>query len=209
MALRRPWPVPLRRLLAIALVAAVLAQGAASGAPPDASAGAVPADEAQVRAAFLYNLARFVEWPSSAFATASTPLVACVIGADDFGAVLEAITRGRTVAGRNVVVRRGVDPDKQIGCHVLYIPRGEQLHEQEVLAQARGATILTVAESGTFARDGGVVSLVVDRRRVRFEVNIAAAYRARLTISSRLLTLASAVYGGDAAASARARPASR
>jgi hypothetical protein len=153
-------------------------------------------DEYQVKAAFVLNLARFVQWPTAAFDTTSTPLTVCVVGADPFGSALDQMLRGRTVFGRAVAVRRGVDPADNAGCHVLYLPSSEEPRLVELLAHTKATSLLTVAEVRRFTERGGIIGLLIEDRRVRFEVNVEAAERAGLRIDARVLTLASAIRHG-------------
>lgn len=162
---------------------------------PIVSARAAPPvfDEYQVKAAFLFNVARFVEWPADAFASPTSPVTFCVVGADPFGGTLDEALRGRQVSGRTPVVKRLRAISPASGCHVVFLAAGDA-GQATALADLGAASVLTVADSPGFASRGGIVSLFLDDQRVRFEVNTEAAERARLHISSRVLALASAVY---------------
>jgi hypothetical protein len=169
-----------------AVLSLALAHGAHAGAPGD-----VRADEYRVKAAVVYNIARFVEWPSSAFAGQDAPVVVCVIGADPFGDVLEETLRGRTVLGRPVSVKRLTDAAD--GCHVAFIAYSEQKRVDDLIDRLGGTPSLTVSDIERFTDRGGIVGLATDGDRVRFDVNVSAAERASLTISARVLALASIV----------------
>jgi hypothetical protein len=160
-------------------VAAVLAFVLATAA----SAQDVPL-EYRVKAAYLFNFTKFVEWPSGSM-PAGTPLSLCVAGANPFGAALEETIRGELVEGRPLTTRVVRDPS---GCHVLFVPQG--VAAAGMLREARTKPILTVGESRDFLADGGVVNFLMEDGKVRFEISQDAASRAHLRISSRLLRLA-------------------
>jgi hypothetical protein len=156
------------------------------------------ADEYRVKAAILYNIARFVEWPAGAFADGGSPVVVCVVGADPFGALLEDALRGRTLAGRPVTIRRMQDVRE--GCHVVFIAYSEQRRVDDVIYRLGSAHILSISEVDRFTDRGGIIGLTTESGRVRFDINASAAERAKLTVSARLLALASSVRraGGPA-----------
>jgi len=160
------------------------------------AAAALPVfDEFQVKAAFVFNLARFVEWPADAFADANSPVTFCVVGADSFGATLDSVVRGHQIGGRAVLVKRLREASPGAGCHVVFLPSADPAVHAEALSRLGAASVLTVADGHAFAARGGAIALFLEDQRVRFEVNTDATTRARLKISSRVLALASAVYG--------------
>ena len=138
--------------------------------------------EYQVKAAYLYNFVKLVEWPERA----EGPLVLCVAGRNPFGPVLETTVRGESVNGRPLQARVILEPDP--GCHVVFVPRGA--NAPAYLRAARGTPTLTVGESDGFAAQGGVINFYMDGPNVRFEINPAAAEHHTLRISSRLMQLA-------------------
>lgn len=151
-------------------------------------AAAVPraqdiAVEYQVKAAFLYNFVKFVEWPGPSLAG---PLTICVAGRNPLGTFLEDTVRGETVGGRPIAARVVLEPES--GCHVVFVPKGAA--SATYLRAARNTPTLTVGESPSFIDMGGIINFVIDGGRVRFEINPQAADRAQLRISSRLLQLA-------------------
>jgi hypothetical protein len=139
--------------------------------------------EYQVKAAFLFNFAKFVEWPTR---PAVEPIVICVAGVNPFGSLLAELVKGEQIGGRDVAARIILEPDA--GCHEVFIPRGA--NAPAYLRAARGQPVLTVGETSDFVAQGGLVRLYLDGGQVRFEIARAAAERARLRISSRLLKLA-------------------
>jgi hypothetical protein len=146
-------------------------------------------DEYQVKAAYLYNFAKFVEWPAAAFAAPDAPLVIGVFGEDPFGPALDELVRDKTVKGRRCVVRRSVRMRDLRSSHIVFIGASPEPVAQ-ALRELEGASVLTVGESPRLLDEGGIVLFSVDGGRVAFTVHVGAAARARLTISSQLLRLA-------------------
>lgn len=190
---RRPRPPTSRERRLLGALAVALSSLALVGASPRQSA---PPDEYAVKAAFLYNFAKFVEWPQSAFPELQAPLALCVLGADPFGRELDRAVRGKTAQGRPVVVRRLAGPEVSDLCHVLFVASSERERFAEVLGGVAGRSVLTVGEEDDFARAGGMISFVVRDARVRFAIDLDAAERAGLKLSSRLLDLAELKVGG-------------
>jgi hypothetical protein len=174
--------VVLRRRFLLALL--LLAMGAAVGA--DARSDL----EYQVKAAFLFNFAKFVEWPADALKGPRDPMAICVLGKDPFGASLDDVVRGETVNGRSLVVRRTHQVLEARECQVVFLAESERRRQAEILSAMEGASILTVGEGDGFLDDGGIVRLVLDQNRVRFDINLTAAEANRLKLSSKLLRLA-------------------
>lgn len=148
------------------------------------------ATEYQVKAAFLYNFAKFIEWPSDAFYSPEAPLILGVLGDDPFGATLDTTVRGKMANGHPLVVRRFSHVQDLRACHVLFISHSEKERLPQILGNLRGLAILTVSEVDRFSDHGGVITFFIEQNRVRFEINIATADRAGLKISSKLLSVA-------------------
>jgi hypothetical protein len=151
--------------------------------------------EYQVKAAYLLNFTRYVEWPSQAFESPDAPVRLCVLGRDPFGSVLDATLRGRTTNGRSLDVRRIQRSTEAAGCHLVFISRETWGTRRELPRALQSRGVLTVGESDEFAQEGGVIGFVIKDETVRFVVNADARDRAGLRISSRMLSLAAAVYG--------------
>jgi hypothetical protein len=158
-----------------------------SGLGQTASPADAPSLEYKVKAAFLLNFTKFIEWPASQDTDAGAPFTICVLGENPFGPVLDQIIEGETVNGHKLAVRR-IGPSEVKSCKVVYVARNEKN-----LPKIIEPVVLTVGEGDEFLRDGGVISFVIDNRRVRFDVNRAAAARAGLTLSSKLLNVARSV----------------
>ena len=139
--------------------------------------------EYQLKAAYLLNFVKFVEWPSGA---GSGPLVICVAGRNPFGAALAETLRDEFVSDRMLAARVIAMPES--GCHVLFLPHG--VAPTTYLRAARDSPTLTVGESPEFIAEGGIVNFIVDQGKIRFQISPDAAERAELRISSHLLRLA-------------------
>jgi YfiR/HmsC-like len=176
-----------RQLLMIGSVVCSLAMGTPAQSPT--------AGEYQVKAAFLYNFAKFVEWPSSSFSDASAPFRICVFGLDPFGQELHDITSEKTVNGRKLQVDQVADLQLARTCHILFIASSEKAQLKRILESLRGTNVLTVGDSDGFAKLGVIINFVLENNRVQFEVNHKAAEQAGLNISSKLLSVAKLVIG--------------
>lgn len=177
---------------AAGLAAAAAAVWLAAIAGVAAQAGAPP-NEYAVKAAFLYNFAKFVQWPDGAFATGDAPVVIGVLGSDPFGALLEDTTRSESVDGRAIVIRRLDWNDDLTQTHILFVSPSEQRRLPQLIDRLRGSSVLTVGEDDEFVRHGGMIRFRTENYRIRFAINVRSAERARLKISSKLLSLATII----------------
>jgi hypothetical protein len=168
--------------MAIAAVTAALWFGNSNAAP-----GSTVTQEYDLKAAFLFNFARFVEWPADAFAEATTPIVIGVLGADPFGASLDALVAGETIHNRPLLVRRYRSVENVDACHILFISASEASELDHIAKALAGRSILTVGETKDFAVRAGIIGFELVQRRLRLQINLGAAAGARLTISSKLL----------------------
>lgn len=155
------------------------------------------AEEYAVKAAFLFHFAQFVEWPDETFKDANSPLTYCTIGDDPFQGSLDTILSGKTIGTRPFRVVHFKHPQEIQGCQVLFIGAAEKTVLREILAKPKANSALTVGESEHFAQDGGMIGFVLEENKIRFEINLEAAQKAKLKISSRLLALAKNVIGGQ------------
>lgn len=151
------------------------------------------ASEYQVKAAFLYNFAKFVEWPAESFTDSAAPLQICVLAKDDFGQELEVVTRGKSVDGHPIQINYVAALNWVKNCHILFVASSERRRPREIFSSLQNSSVLTVGDEPGFAASGGVINFVVENARVRFEVNLEAADQAHLRISSKLLVLAKLV----------------
>ncbi len=148
------------------------------------------AGEYQVKAAFLYNFAKFIAWPPSSFSDASAPLRICVLGQDPFGQELRDITSDKNINGRRLQVDQVADLGLARTCHILFVASSEKAQLKRIFESLQGTDALTVGDTKGFIDQGGMINFVLENNRVQFEVNHKAAERAGLKISSKLLNVA-------------------
>lgn len=149
--------------------------------------------EHQIKAAFLSKFASFVQWPPEVFPSQESFVTIGILGEDPFGSTLDRIVAGKVVNGRKFEVRRFRGIRDIQDCHILFVSSSERHWMGEVLSALERRSILTVGDLDQFAQDGGVINFVMEGNKVRFEVNVGAADRAGLKISSKLLSLATTV----------------
>jgi hypothetical protein len=148
--------------------------------------------EYQLKAAFLYHFAQFVEWPPTAFPDPATPMVIAVLGESPFGEDLEKTISGKSINKHPLEVREIHSATEATNsCHLLFISSSEKRRLPETLAALRGTSVLTVSETEGFTESGGMINFVLEGTKIRFRINDAAAKSAGLKISSKLLSLAS------------------
>lgn len=146
------------------------------------------ASEYEIKAAFLYSFPSFVEWSPQALPDSATSLTIGILGDDPFGDALKPFA-GKTVHGRSVVIRRSTRLQELPLCHVLFICESERRYLPQIMEHLSGRSVLTVGEMEGFAEAGVIISFYQSRNRVRFEINAAAAERAGLRLSAKLLKL--------------------
>jgi len=153
------------------------------------------ASESTLKIAFVYNFAKFTEWPAGALGPAQRPVYLCVIGeADSFGPGLAAVD-GRPLAGRELKVRRIARAAEIGACNILFIARSEERRLPELLSQAHAQSVLTISDIGDFVDADGIIGFVNVDNKVQFEINLRSAKSANLRISSEVLKLARTVVG--------------
>ena len=158
--------------------------------PREVQAEPVKAGEYQVKAAFLLNFANFVQWPQGALG--DDTLIVGILGQDPFGNYTDFL-QGKTVKGRRVVVKRYDDPEEAREAAILFISDSEQRFLPDLLKILKGHPVLTIADHPGFCRSGVMINMHLLQKRVRFNINLTAAHRAGLEISSQLLKLAQEV----------------
>jgi hypothetical protein len=158
---------------------------------PRFCAGAEASLEYRVKAAFLLNFTKFVEWPPTAFADPHSPIEICVLGKDPFGRALDEVLQGDSAGGRKLQARRLVQAPTPQTCQVLFVD--SELKEIPKTLAALPPGILTVSDGDRFLRDGGMISFVILNHRVRFDIDQSAAEKAGLKLSAKLLTVARAL----------------
>lgn len=152
--------------------------------------------EYQVKAVFLFNFTQFIEWPTNAFPDAQSPMTIGVLGDDPFGNFLEETVRGEKASGRPIIVKHFQSVENLGNCQILYVSTSEAKRMKTILAALKGRKILAVSDLVEFAQNGGAVRFVTEQNKIHFRINLEAAKKAGLTISSKLLRLAEIVEPG-------------
>jgi len=177
--------MPMRQITVFASLLLMLVLLAGS---PCRAAESVP-DESQVKAALVFNIAKFVDWPPTAFVQDSTPLVIYTLGGGGFTSAVAGL-HGKQLKGRSVVVTHISRAEDIRACHVLVIGNADSNLIQAVLYKLRTQPVLSISDRDRFAHSGGVVGLFRQANKVKFEINLLAAQQHQLKISSHLLKLA-------------------
>jgi hypothetical protein len=190
-------PRPRRRepgLRAFVLAAIMLVAGGTLGTLAGFTAEAPPS-EYQVKAAFLINFPKYAEWPAEAFAETNSPIVIATLGETKVTAELQKLILGRTVNGREIVLKSLATGEEPGVCHILFISAAGQQHSPGLLAKLNRTGILTVGESDAFLESGWILNLARRDQKIGLEVNLDAASSSRIKISSKLLSVANVVKG--------------
>jgi len=175
------------RLVALAALAAVVALAPATARPAD------PPTDRDVKAAFLYRFTQYVEWPTAAFESPDSPVVLGVLGDAAYVQVIAASAGGKSAGGRPIVVRQLQSPSGAVGCHVVFVGASQAAAVPAIVRAVSASPVLTVSDAAEFAKAGGAVGFVVRNGKVAFQINVGAAGRAGLKVSSKLLRLAEIV----------------
>lgn len=149
--------------------------------------------ETEVRAVYLYNFARYFEWPAAAFPRADTPIRICVQASDGFAAALARAVAGETINGRRLEAVRLRPSANRRGCHLVYLSATNGGRVAASLAPLKGQPLLTVGEDDRFLEHGGMIRFRRIDNRVRFDINLGAVRRSGLNVSARLLGVAADV----------------
>lgn len=163
-------------------------------ASPEASAQENKPTEYRVKAVYLYNFGKFVQWPAgTAPEEAESTFLICVLGSDPFGSVLDDTVKGESIEGRPLVTRRIDKVENVDGCRILFIAATPKERLTMILQALQSKPVLTVSDMPDFCNRGGMIQFVFQGDKVRFEVNLAPAEKAGVTLSSQLLKVATSV----------------
>ncbi|MBI4205330.1 MAG: YfiR family protein [Betaproteobacteria bacterium] len=184
------WPWRTRALTLIALITGAAGWPGWGSAADNESATL----EHRVKAAFLYKIAGYVEWPHSSFAQPDTPITIGVVGAEPVAAELSRISTGRTAQNRPITVRQLKSNELPAGVHILFVGRAESGQLNQLVPKAQQRSILIVTESEGALAQGSAINFVMADGRVRFEVSLGSAEKSKLKLSSRLLAVAQEVF---------------
>ncbi|HVB87724.1 MAG TPA: YfiR family protein [Candidatus Dormibacteraeota bacterium] len=181
---RKIWKFTIAAACLICLLAAqsIPAQGADSAS-----------SEYLIKAGFIYNFAKLMEWPAPVFPEPNSPIVIAILGTDPFQGTLDNVLRGKQVNGREFVVKHLKWGDDLKGCNIIFVSSSEKAHFDDLFRMIHGLPILTIGDTPGFAERGGIINFVLEDDKVRFEIDVNAAKQARINISSRLLALAKIV----------------
>jgi hypothetical protein len=155
-----------------------------------AALGADVAPEPLLEAEYIDRISRLVDWPDGAFPADATPFAICLVGDDPFGEYLVKMARERKIQGRPITLTHISDLSRVSACHLLFIGHSEDKRLDKILAQTSGRPILTIGDTTGFADRGVLVNFYREGDHVRFEINVGAADKSRLRISSKILRLA-------------------
>lgn len=151
-------------------------------------------NEYQVKAAYLYNFGKFVNWPAGFTVADNDSFAICIIGEDPFGPAMNSIVAGEKIGGKPVQIRHISKKQDAASCRVLFISSSEDSRVREILTDFAPVNVLTVSDMPNFVARGGIIQFVVLDNKIRFEVNLSAAERSNLNLSSELLKVAVAVH---------------
>jgi hypothetical protein len=160
---------------------------ASFGVGPGLPVQAQTPNEYRVKAAFILNFARFIDWPADGYGDGGV-LIVGIVGDDPFGGSLDQLN-GNTVNGHRIVIRRLKAGDYLKACQILFVSSSERNRLGKILESVKGGSVLTIGELPQFSQPGGIIKFVIQDDKVRFEINTGAAGQARLRISSKLLAL--------------------
>ncbi len=156
--------------------------------PLNAEAGEM-AEEYYIKAAFLVNFAKLVQWPKETFSSPDDSLKICIIGEDRFGNALDVVS-GKTANNRKLVIRKFPDGEAASECQIAFISASEKDNVNDILGRLGSRPVLTISDIRGFEKRGGIIGLFSKGNKVGFRINIEAARRAKLYISSHLLEVA-------------------
>jgi hypothetical protein len=147
-----------------------------------------------VKAAFVYNFLKFVEWPASSFEGPDAPIMVGLVGDGPTADATERFLSAKQVGNRPVAVRRRAWDESMAGLHAIFVSENDADRRRRVFASASEKAVLSIGEGAEFASFGGVIALVVEDRKVRFDIDVAAAQASGLKVSSKLLALTRVVH---------------
>jgi len=180
-----------RRVLGLFVLLALLV-GATCGVGTETS---LP--EYQVKALFLLNFAKYVDWPGEAFPDEKTSMIIGVLGESAIFDDLDDAVKGKNINGRKIVIRQIARPENLRQCHILFVSVSEKKRLAEIFAKTKTLPVLTVGETEQFVHQGGIINFIKREGKVRLEINADSAVQSRLQISSKLLNVADVVRGGQ------------
>jgi hypothetical protein len=158
------------------------------GRPANAQEDSQPT-EYEIKAAFIFNFAKFVEWPAAAFPKASSPIIVGVLGENPFHDALDRTIKSKTIDEHPVIIRQFRAATDVTNCHILFISSSEKARLPQIVKQLNGRSVLTVGEMPGFTETGGMINFVLEGSKIRLQINNDAAINAGLKISAKLLSV--------------------
>ena len=186
-------PGTLRRATRLVLLVVVVICSVTSLASP-ASSQSSGTSGYEVKSAFLFNFAKYIDWPTTSFANPQSPFSICVLGRDPFGNILDETLLGKVVDGRPLLIQRLKDKTGARSCQLVFVSSSESAHLPEIFASVQGANVLLIGETAGFAVLGGTIEFTLNDDHVGFAINTDAVNRSGLKFSSKLLALAKIVH---------------
>jgi len=162
-------------------------------------APALPAQTApkeyEIKAAFIYRLTQFMEWPTNRFASSKEPILLCIAGNDPFGGAIDTVLRDQKIGERHIHIKRleTASPASHTNCHLLFLGSSLVPESDKIIPSLTVHSVLTIGEDENFTKKGGHVRLYLQENKLRFEVNIAALERSGLKLHSQVMKLATRV----------------
>jgi hypothetical protein len=153
-------------------------------------------DEYSIKAGFLYNFSKYVEWPEQAFSAPGAPFVICIVGEDPFGGRIDRAVEGKTSGdGHPLQLRRLKNAEAAAlrDCHLAFVSKSEKARAGEIIESMKNLSVMTVADFASFAEQGGIADLRIDGTKVKVDLNMASANRANLKVSGKLQQVANLV----------------
>ncbi len=184
----RPWSL-LRWLLALCVTLCLLL------APATGLRAQTAPKEYEIKAAFIYRLTQFMEWPTNRFASSKEPILLCIAGNDPFGGAIDTVLRDQKIGERHIHIKRleTANPASHTSCHLLFLGSSLTAEAGKITASLEPHAVLTIGEDESFTKNGGHVRLYLQENKLRFEVNIAALERSGLKLHSQVMKLATRI----------------
>ena len=148
----------------------------------------------EVKAAFLFNFVKYINWPPTSFANSQSPFTICVLGRDPFGDILDETLMGKVIESRPLTIQRLKDKSGARSCQLVFVSSSESAHLPEIFATVQGANVLLIGETAGFAVLGGTIEFTLNDNHIGFAINTDAVNRSGLKFSSKLLALAKIVH---------------
>jgi hypothetical protein len=153
--------------------------------------------ETDIKAGFIYNAAKFTEWPAKAFSNENSPINLMVLGDEDFASRLATILKDKKAHGRSFQVKRITNSAEAKSAHILFVPSGETRRFAQLYETIKKSPVLTIGESGQFLDAGGMINLIIENELLQFEIHPEALESSSLVISSRVMRLAKTIKRGE------------